>query len=324
MNPSIVALMERLKTEDRRVLIQTHDFPDPDAVASAFGLQSFLHSFRIFAEIVYKGEIYRDSLLRMIEELEIPIYPENEMDVNEQDLIIIVDGCKGQKNVSDLPGEEIAVIDHHENISPEEIFFSDIRKNYGSCCSIIFSYYEELDVVVLPGVATALLIGINSDTSSLTRGVSEEDLEAFYGLFPLADNEFVNSVLRNNIEFSDLPKFSYLISHLKSEGTVGFCYFPMGCPQNLLGILADFMLALKEIEFVILCAKNGHHLNFSLRNEDPKLGAQIVIRNVLHGRGFGGGHIHMAGGVILNAENVNEDALYTDFLTEIRAEKHQR
>ena len=30
-----------------RVFIQTHDFPDPDAIASAFGLKSLLETYNI-------------------------------------------------------------------------------------------------------------------------------------------------------------------------------------------------------------------------------------------------------------------------------------
>ena len=41
------------------VYIQTHNFPDPDAISSAFGLQKLLAHKNIDATICYKGKIDR-------------------------------------------------------------------------------------------------------------------------------------------------------------------------------------------------------------------------------------------------------------------------
>ena len=40
-----------------RVFIQTHNFPDPDAIACAYGLSELLKAKGIDAEICYKGSI---------------------------------------------------------------------------------------------------------------------------------------------------------------------------------------------------------------------------------------------------------------------------
>ena len=40
----------------RHVFIQTHNFPDPDAIASAYGLQYLLHSRGLESTIIYKGK----------------------------------------------------------------------------------------------------------------------------------------------------------------------------------------------------------------------------------------------------------------------------
>ncbi len=41
------------------VLIQTHDFPDHDAMAAAYGLQQLLLRFNVHPRIVYRGIIHR-------------------------------------------------------------------------------------------------------------------------------------------------------------------------------------------------------------------------------------------------------------------------
>ena len=50
-------LLKVLKKSDKRIFIQTHDFPDPDAIASAFGLQNFMENFGISSQITYCGDI---------------------------------------------------------------------------------------------------------------------------------------------------------------------------------------------------------------------------------------------------------------------------
>lgn len=55
--------LDELVTQINRehVYIQTHNFPDPDAIASAFGLQELLKLRGIHATICYKGKIDRYS-----------------------------------------------------------------------------------------------------------------------------------------------------------------------------------------------------------------------------------------------------------------------
>ena len=54
-----------------RVFIQTHNFPDPDAIASAYGLQVLLEEFGIVTVICHHGNIDRTSTANMVSEFEI-------------------------------------------------------------------------------------------------------------------------------------------------------------------------------------------------------------------------------------------------------------
>ncbi|NPV00868.1 MAG: recombinase RecJ [Brevinematales bacterium] len=290
--------------------IQTHDFPDADAVASAFALRNLFLQRGFIPVIVYAGEIQTPTLMSMIERLQIPLVCANEIEIFEHDYIVIVDGCKGNKNVTDLPGDEIAVIDHHLVSNPESVKFTDIRPHYGSCSTIIASYYHELDEIIPRDIATALYIGLEVDTALLTRKVSPDDVEVFGRLFELTDHQLANTILRNHIQTEDLRFYKYAIDHIQIKDRIGFCYFPQGCNQNLLGILGDFFLALREVNFMILCARNGEFVNVSIRSEVPEWNASRVIRQALEGIGNGGGHAEMAGGLIRNAESFKPDEFY--------------
>jgi len=312
----ILDLINELKKE-KRIFIQTHNFPDHDAVASAYGLSKILLEFGIKTYIIYKGEIQRDSLIKMIESLNININKYEEFDIRDQEKIIVVDGCTGNSNVEELDGDEILVIDHHDVNKPENVKYVDIRSSYGACSTIIYTYYKQIGKNIPKDVATALIIGLNVDTAQLTRGVSEEDVNAFHSLYLEANIPLVNSILRNNIKIKDLNFYKFLLNNIKFDSTVAFCYFEDGCNQNLLGILGDFVLSLDEIDFVILCAKNNGVINFSIRNEKSKLSAADIIKDALKGIGFGGGHTDMAGGIIKDITKLNEEKIYNLFIDKI-------
>ena len=68
--------------KQKHVYIQTHNFPDPDAIASAYGLQHLLAGKGIKSTIVYKGKVDHGSSNAMVQKLNIPIIEFN--DIKEQ------------------------------------------------------------------------------------------------------------------------------------------------------------------------------------------------------------------------------------------------
>lgn len=295
-------LVKELVNSNKRILIQTHDFPDPDAVATAFGLQNYFSIYNIATEIVYSGDIQRDALKHMIIKLNIKITKDKNIELNKEDLIIIVDGCKGNKNVTDLPGSEIAVIDHHIVKEPEDVPFIEIDEKLGSCSTIITSYFIAKDLPIPINVASALKIGISRDTDLLTRKVTSKDIDAYHYLYQYAENNLVNSFLRNNIQLSDFKFFSKTIGNLNTYKTIAWYFFEEGCETNLMGILGDFILSAQEINLSMLFAKNSDSISISIRNENPDWSAADSVRLITKDIGAGGGHNEMAAGVIFTSK----------------------
>jgi nanoRNase/pAp phosphatase (c-di-AMP/oligoRNAs hydrolase) len=306
-------LLELLQPE-KHVFIQTHDFPDHDAVATAFALKHLLEIHEIESRIIYKGNgqksLQQNSLNEMTKKLSIPLQSADEYALNEHNKIVIVDGAKNNKNVTELIGDEIAIIDHHEVPEPDNVSFVDIRPQYGACSTILFSYYKDLKLDIPRPIATALLIGLLVDTAQMTRGVSAHDVAAYSELYRVADNFFVNDTLRNKIQLKDLEFYKRAMNSIKIQHEIAFCYFPEGCNQTLLAIIGDFFLTLHEVSFVLLCARNGQVINFSLRSEKIQWNAGMIIQKMLKGIGFGGGHQDMAGGIIYDVALFNEIKFY--------------
>lgn len=55
-----VHYLQALQAETH-IYIQTHDFPDHDAVAAAYGLQQLLLNYKIRTRIIYAGSLERVS-----------------------------------------------------------------------------------------------------------------------------------------------------------------------------------------------------------------------------------------------------------------------
>ena len=99
---------------DKHIFIQTHNFPDPDAIASAYGLKVLLEKKGIGATICYKGRIDDTITAKMAQLLAIDIVEQEEItDMSAESEIILVDSQKGNANVIDMQGNEVLCIDHH-------------------------------------------------------------------------------------------------------------------------------------------------------------------------------------------------------------------
>ena len=283
---------------NRQVVIQAHDFPDHDAVGAAFALSELLSRRGIKAILSYGGTIQSASLSEVINALDIPISAAADAGIADDAQIIVVDGFVGNTNISGLGGEVYGVIDHHSPPEEPPTRFSDIRADFGACCTIIYSYFQEAGEEIRAREATALLVGLMMDTGFMTRGVEKPDLEAFSDLFFRGDWQLGSRLLKNSLSLRDLGLFREAINACVVAGD--FCYVPVTkeCTQEVMALVADFFLGLQEIHFVVVVTPAREEFRLSVRSEDPARPADVIIRRALNGIGSGGGHLHMGGGSV--------------------------
>lgn len=290
---------------EESVYIQTHNYPDQDALASAYGLKYLLEVKGIKSTICYKGQVDKLNTLAMMEDLNIAtVYIDDEKQMDETSKIIIVDGQKGNANVEDFIGDEVACIDHHKLQETDMYQFFDIRSDVGACSSIIASYFVENNIEMPTSVATALLYGIKMDTNNLSRGVSELDIDMFYMLFKKADRESIRRFDCCSLQMEDLQAYSSAIENLRVFGNIGIVNIGKDCGEAILGTMSDFIMSLDKVMFSVVYSYRAGGIKFSVRNEEIGLDAATVIRECLKGYGSGGGHTTMAAGFV---PNVSED-----------------
>ncbi|MFP4303187.1 MAG: DHH family phosphoesterase [Spirochaetaceae bacterium] len=300
---------------ERQIVIQAHDFPDHDAVASAFALQELLKENGVKAELCYGGEIQSDSLKEAIHLLSIPIGASSDAEIDEEAQLIIVDGFVGNTNMTGLPGEVVGVIDHHSPPQEPEVPYWDIREHYGSCSTILYEYYKIASIDMKRSVSTALLMGLMMDTAFMTRGVHRIDLEAFSELFFRGDWETASRLLRNSLSLNDLSVFREAINECVVAGD--FCYVPLDkeISPEVMALVADFFLGLREIHFVVVVVGDRDEYRVSVRSEDARRPTDVVIRRALDSIGSGGGHVHMGGGSIPRDLYPGEEGLRKRFIS---------
>ncbi len=309
--------------EGKRVYVQTHNFPDPDAIGSAFGLQRLFSHYGVESKICYDGRIDKLSTSKMLELLGIEMFSGEELanELREDDCIICVDSQKLGGNMTDFTGDEIAAIDHHPTYVEVPYGYADIRK-VGACATIIAMYYRDLGLDPEPVAATAMLYGIKMDTLNFTRGVTEEDIRAFSFLLPLSDKGIMAQMEHSQLEFRDLRAYGAAIENIRVYGCYGFSRIPFSCPDAMVAILSDFILSLVEVEVAVIYCVRKDGLKLSVRSERDDVDAGELTRRALDGIGNGGGHATMAGGLIPTASlpllgNYPDDFLRERFLNAI-------
>ncbi len=281
------------------VYLQTHNFPDPDALSAAYGMQAFLQANGVESTICYAGKIEKNSTKRMIDEFGIEAVHIDELShMKKVDYIVTIDAQKYNSNITDFIGDEVACIDHHPTIVPCSYEYSDIRI-CGACCSIVTDYFIKSGTSMDTNTATALLYGLKMDTDSFNRGVTDFDIEMYAYLHKLADNQKITSMYNNNMELEDLYAYGEAIRNIQIYDNVGFAKISFDCPDGLIAMISDFILELDVVEFSVIYAVRDGGYKFSVRNETEIYHAGTITARALEGLGGGGGHFSMAGGVIL-------------------------
>lgn len=312
--------LEKLLRQINRehVYIQTHNFPDPDAIASAYGLQRLLAYRGIEATLCYQGKIDRYSTGKLVELTEMELLNTDDIEdmLTDEDEVILVDSQKGNSNVINITGDEIICVDHHPVNEKYRYRFTDIRPGVGACATIIAEYFFENDIPMDKKVATALTYGIRVDTNHLSRSVSKLDLEMIYRMFELCDNDIIRMLEHSNLCFEDLLAYSSAISSIEVYDNISFADTGKDCPEALIANVSDFMLALKEVAFSVVYSVRESGIKLSVRSENSELDAGKIIAEALADVGSGGGHAAMAGGFIPFEGDAHRESLLVNQVKE--------
>jgi len=278
------------------VLVVAHDYPDPDCIAAAGGIQYLLQSWGVSDSVIaFGGFVGRAENRAMLRHLSIEALPFALVDLADFDRIVLVDCMPGGGNVS-LPDTAAvdAVLDHHVETAPEEAtWFADIRSDLGATSTMVAGYLFAEGLPLSPKLATALFYGIKTDTRSMGRETSDEDLATYKVLFEIMDHK-----LLSRIESPDRDIDYFRIVHSATEsavsyGTVGYAHLGTVPSPDYVAEMADFFLGLARLEWMICSGVFKKRLFFSIRTKRGGGAGKYAhgIGSTLQGDGGGHGMI---------------------------------
>lgn len=288
----------------RRLLVLTHDNPDPDAIASALLLSRVVR--RIGgppAVLAYGGIIGRTENRAMITVLGIPLKPLAGIDLSPFDAVALVDTQPGTGNNS-LPPDRMPsiVFDHHPCRSlTRHVPFHDIRSHYGATTTILHEYLAAAEIRPDRRLATAVFYAIRSETQNLGREAGRPDARAFISSFPRVDNEALS-----RIEHAPLPRtwFSMVdsaIAGTRIYGDLAVTFLGKVQAPDMVAQFADLIVRLEGIRWALTVGRFDDDLLLSIRTNLRRVNAGSVIRRIVGIEGTAGGHDMIAGGKIAGA-----------------------
>ena len=123
----------------------------------------------------------------------------------------------------------------------------------------------------------------------------------YFKLFKYADKTILQKLALNSICFEDLRAHGAAINDISLFDNIGFAVLPFDCPDGLIGVISDFILALDVVDACVVYSIRSDGYKFSMRSEIDRVDAGKVLNSVLKGlNGNGGGHAFMAGGFLPN------------------------
>ncbi len=296
--------LERFDT----ITIQCHDNPDPDAIASAFGLFRYFTGKGKNARIIYSGpyRIRKSNLMLMIRELGIDIsyYPAETGRITG--LLLTADCQYGQGNVTKLEADDIAVIDHHNGTAAADM--SEIRPELGSCATLVWKMMldEGIDVLTDRPLCTALYYGLMTDTGNFSEISHPLDRDMRDCL--IYNESQIRMFLNSNISLEEMRITGEALAGYESISTYSCGLLRADeCDPNILGIISDMALQVAEFNVVLSYGHVSGGYKLSVRSCTKDVLADDFIRFVTGKVGSGGGHDYKAGGFI------SEDKLKTFF-----------
>ena len=280
------------------IVIQCHDNPDADAIASGYALYTYFTMQNKKVRFIYSGKfrVQKSNLVKLIESLEIPIEYVSEID--KPNLLVTVDCQYGESNVTHFEADNICVIDHHQ-VSGTLPVLSDVRSGYGSCSTVVTALLskEGIDINECGDLATALYYGLLTDTNGFAEihHPEDKDLRDTAKIKPSLITLYKNS----NLSMEELKIAGEALKKAIKDEKHGYAIIEAApCDPNILGIISDMLLEVDSIDTCLVYSVLEFGVKISIRSCVATVQANELAGFIAEGLGGGGGHLIKAGGFL--------------------------
>ena len=197
------AFLEKHSGESHLGVIQ--DYPDPDALGSAFLHKIISNEYDIQFEVVFDGKVSHQQNKALVNLLGLELIRfDRSLDVDKYDGAVFIDNQgTTAPAITDTIEEKglpvLFVIDHHEPQDRLSPAYKDVRR-VGATATIYIDYLQQGVIDFTPDkrdhvlAATAMMHGVLTDTNNLIRA-GEEDFKAALFLSKIYDRDMLDQIM---------------------------------------------------------------------------------------------------------------------------------
>ncbi len=283
------------------MLILTHDHPDPDAVASAFGLKVLLeHCFGIRSRIAYGGIIGRIENQTMVRLLDLPVNvlkPRSDFKRYKHVALVDTQPAFGNNRFPATSRADI-VIDHHPVTQHPKAACSILIPEAGATSVIIAQALLRAQVPLSRRLATAMVYGIISETQDLGRDVRDADIRVYKELLARCDLKSLSLIENPQRPLSFFRALSCSLERAFLLKNLVVAHLGFVATPDLVAQTADFLLTYEGVRWALCTGRYEDRFHLSVRALRPRFHAGKLLQKVLQEKEKAGGHRSIAGGSI--------------------------
>lgn len=322
-----------------RHLVVLQDFPDPDALSSAWAYKLIAQETNIRCDIVYAGTLSHQENIALVRLTGLPvkrwpIHAAREKDLSVYQGCVLIDNQGTTTQLMPIIEQAhipvVVIVDHHSGQGDLDAEFIDLRSQTRATATIFTQYLKagllQLDSSESEHVkcATALMHGLRSDTNHLMQAQEEDFVAAGY-LSRYYDSKLLNSILQASrskrvMEVIERSLRNRILQNNFSIAGVGYLRYD---DRDAIPQAADFLVTEENVHTAVVYGivhdedEDLEVVIGSLRTNKITLDPDEFIKEAFgqdtQGRFFGGGRA-MAGGFEIPMgflSGFNENTEYT-------------
>lgn len=280
--------------KESTVGILVHPSPDPDCLGAAVGWSIFMKEiYELESKIYHFGEISHPMNKSFKNVLHISLEDGNDFDPASVSAIVVLDTDLQGSGFNNETFSKIDVrLDHHVMDRGNNARLTDVRL-VGATCSIVWDYLKTFGVSLgeYPDIATAMVIGIKTDTLDFTSSnTSELDMEAFRGLLPFVDKTSLAKVTKYplpKVIFETETK-AYKDKEIRGTTLVSFVGDVTAHNRDIIPTIADRFVRMDGINTAVILGVIDNHIIASIRSDDARVDVNDLCANVFSKSHAGG------------------------------------
>jgi bifunctional oligoribonuclease and PAP phosphatase NrnA len=290
---SFSAILHDKCTSLHHIALIAHRAPDGDAYGSLEGMSQLLRANypQLTVSIVIPPEKQVDSHASWILSHSVPTIPA------DTELVLFLDASPLSRTAldpADFPTQPVITIDHHEPQEDSVPGYRDI--NAASTTIIITDIARELSWNITPEAATALLLGIYTDTGGFVhRNANQRAFETAGFLMSLwADQGRITNETFGNNTIEYLHDLGHGLLSIIQKWNIACLFFPETANNShLKSHVIGYLSGLRDVDIACVLMQKGDEVKGSFRTRKDSVDLNILAQKL-----GGGGHKKASGFIL--------------------------